>query len=167
MSLGFQLLLSVGSLALAIPECSANGSELVLSPEFFTGVRGLRWQCGGTRRPELFCWDRRTTPTACLHPKGPGVLVPQPHARNGGGNIISLAVALASFLFMARPFQCYPLPSNDTTARIASSHTANKRKKTESSHCDGLCLAPASWQLTAASRAQCPHPLMGLQTHSK
>lgn len=84
-----------------------------------------------------------------------------------GGNIISLAVALASFLFMARPFQCYPLPSNDTTARIASSHTANKRKKTESSHCDGLCLAPASWQLTAASRAQCPHPLMGLQTLSK
>lgn len=84
-----------------------------------------------------------------------------------GGNIISLAVALASFLFMARPFQCYPLPSNDTTARIASSHTANKRKKTESSHCDGLCLAPASWQLTDASRAQCPHPLMGLQTLSK
>ena len=166
MSPGFQLLLSVGSLALTIPECSADGSELVLSPEFFIRARGLHWQCGGTQRPDLFCWVRRTTPTACLQPKGPGVLVPQPHTRSGG-DIISLAVALAFFLFMARPFQGYPLPSNDTTARIASSHTANKRKKTESFHCDGLCLAPASWQLTAASRAQCPRPLTGLQTLSK
>lgn len=81
------------------------------------------------------------------------------------GELTTVAIALAFFLFMARPFQGFPLPSKSSTMTSYLPSTLEPqqiKETTEDSHCYTPCLAQVTQQVTAGQQGSAPQSLDGM-----